>query len=193
MPQRSLHLPSHSRQLSSASSSSESDKLLALPVFRHMNNTQPANLYLRKTLFFSYALLLVSSAVYLGISGYASFWRTSAYIGAVSGLNTVFFSAVLLIACAKVPHPLAQPPSASLGARVSSGLLTISWVISTSLVVAFVVSKSNHKRTWAFAELGTSLLAFVCTLLVLALQLAQYSRYMSAAAKSKGLTLLAEP
>ncbi|KAJ3509821.1 hypothetical protein NMY22_g16163 [Coprinellus aureogranulatus] len=159
MPQRSLQLPSHSRQLSSASSSSESDKLLALPVFRHMSNPQPANLYLRKPLFFAYALLLVSSTVYLSISGYASFWRTSAYIGAVSGLNTVFFSTVLLIACAKVPHPLAQPPSASLGARVSSALLTISWVISTTLVVAFVASKSNHKRTWAFAELGTSLLA----------------------------------
>lgn len=178
MPQRTLQLPTHSRAPSSSSSSLETDKLLALPAFRHHNDAHSTSYHLRIYLLLSYTSLLVSSCAYFGISGYASLWRSSAHIGAISGLNTVFFSAVLLIICAKPPHPLAQSPSSSLGARVCAALLSVCWAISTAFVAAFAAANaSGPLHGWVFAELGTSVLAFCCTLLVMGLQLAQYRRY----------------
>ena len=173
MAPRTLQL---SAQSSRSNSPVESDKLLALPAFRS-TNAHSASSRLRVPLLSSYALLLVASLAYLGVSGYASWWRTSAYIGAISGFNAVFFSAVLLITCWKIPHPLAIPPSASLGARVCATLLSGCWAVSTAFVVAFATSNRNSpSRSWVLAELSLSILACLCTLFVMGLQFAQYSR-----------------
>lgn len=179
MPQRMLQLPTHSRTPSSLSSHVETDKLLALPPFQHASDGRPAKGHLRIPLQISYSVLLISSSAYFAISGYASFWRTSAYIGVISGLNSVFFSTVLLITCAKAPHPLARPQSASLGARVCATLLSICWAIATAFLAAFAAGNASDglAHSWIFAELGLSVLAFCCTLLVMGLQFAQYRRY----------------
>ncbi|TEB27943.1 hypothetical protein FA13DRAFT_1794433 [Coprinellus micaceus] len=175
MAPRTLQLSAQSSR--SNSPVSESDKLLALPAFRS-TNAHSASSRLRIPLLTSYALLFVASLTYLVISGYESLWRTSAYIGAISGLNAVFFSAVLLMTSWKVPHPLARPPSASLGARVCATLLGGCWAVSTAFVIAFAASNRNSpSRGWVLAELALSILAFLCVLFVMGLQFAQYSRW----------------
>ncbi|KAF5340375.1 hypothetical protein D9611_007785 [Ephemerocybe angulata] len=161
-------------------SSKESEKLLSytratqtlpgtvVPVIRHT---------LRIPLIVSYAILLLFNAAYLVVSGYASLWQSSAYIGAAAGGNSVFFAIVLLITSSKPPHPLASPPSSSLGARVCSVLLTAAWAVSLGFVIQSTV---NEPSPLAYSEVATSVLSFSASLAVSVLQLVQCSRYRKA-------------
>src|SRR5690606_5791105 len=114
------------------------DSLLAAKTldgpFEVMNTTSPQAStphFLKVPLLASYSSLLLLSVAYLAVSGYASFWATSAYIGAVIGVNSLFFSIVLLSTTSSSPsHPLVRPPSAVLGPTVCAALLALGWGIT---------------------------------------------------------------
>jgi hypothetical protein len=138
---------------------------------------------LRLPLNISYTVLLLLTVAYLAISGHASLWKSSLYIGAGVGCFTVLYTITLLVACHRPTHPITSPPSASYPARVCGPLLTIGWALATGFVIAASVkseriySENPQWRTWVYAELAAIILTFLSFILVSILQHVQHRRH----------------
>ncbi|RXW15434.1 hypothetical protein EST38_g10423 [Candolleomyces aberdarensis] len=128
-----------------------------------------------------YSVFLLITLVYLAISGYASFWKSSLYIGAGVGCFTIFYATTLLVACHGPTHPITGPPSASYGARACALLLTVGWALSTGFVIAASVRSkwiySDRQHAWVYAELATIIMTLLSSLLVSVLQHLQHRRH----------------
>jgi hypothetical protein len=128
-----------------------------------------------------YSVLLLLTLVYLAISGYASFWKSSLFIGVGAGCFTVFYTITLLVACRGPTHPLTGPPSASYSARGCALLITIIWALATGFVIAASVRSKwiyfDHPHAWVYVELATIIPTFFSSLVVSILQHLQHRRH----------------
>jgi hypothetical protein len=88
----------------------------------------------------------------------------------------------LACVCAKAIHPLARPHSAALGVRIWATFLAVGWAASVVFISSYATARwrwasPGPPRLWVFAELGSAVAAFLSSMLVVVLQVAQHNRY----------------
>ena len=177
---------------------------LLLPL-QPLTQETKSNIEYKTLLLTSYSALLTSALVFFVVSGLATLWTSTMFLGAVSSFASIPFCIVMLVLCGRRPHVRAvayhtpsqlsldktqrgtiDPPPSSLGTVVFGGFLIASlWLGSLVALIPNIIQLKRgtaravirDNRGLVLVELGLAVVAFCSSAAVAGVQQLQRQYY----------------